>query len=357
MKTLVLCVDRDDDIGAKAGITGPIIGREENLHGANRLALSDSEDPDVNAMFYALNVYDKLVRDGVPAEVATITGDVRVGPTSDRKLTRQLDEVLEFVKPTACILVSDGAGDESVFHIITSRVRIDGVRRVYVRQAPAMESTFYLLTRAMKDRRIRFKFVVPFALSLMIFGALYGVNSSWAISSILFLFGAWILLGSMPMGLREVLAKPGEAYERIFQGNVSVFFSFAALILFLVAVLTGLDAANRGADYPQKFLLFLEGSVFWMMIAVLIFEGGKVANAYLQRGRAPRHVLAVAAAIIALALLTIGLTQTLSPAFGLQPANLTVILGSVGLSVLLIILAYLTYRPREKADPEHGWRP
>ena len=58
-----------------------------------------------------------------------------------------------------------------------------------------------------------------------------------------------------------------------------------------------------------------------------------------------------------LALLTIGLTQTLSPAFGLQPANLTVILGSVGLSVLLIILAYLTYRPREKADPEHGWRP
>ncbi|MEM4233436.1 MAG: DUF373 family protein, partial [Thermoplasmata archaeon] len=27
MKTLVLCVDRDDDLGTKAGINGPVIGR------------------------------------------------------------------------------------------------------------------------------------------------------------------------------------------------------------------------------------------------------------------------------------------------------------------------------------------
>ena len=29
MKTLVLCVDRDDDIGIKTGIKGPLIGRED----------------------------------------------------------------------------------------------------------------------------------------------------------------------------------------------------------------------------------------------------------------------------------------------------------------------------------------
>ena len=28
MKTLVLCVDRDDDLGTKAGINGPVIGRD-----------------------------------------------------------------------------------------------------------------------------------------------------------------------------------------------------------------------------------------------------------------------------------------------------------------------------------------
>jgi putative membrane protein len=360
MKTLVLCVDRDDDLGAKGGIEGPVVGREENLHAANRLGLVDPEDPDVNTMFTALSVYDELVRAGTPAEIATISGDVRVGPVSDRKLTRQLDEVIEYVKPDSAFLVSDGAEDESVFPMIASRLRVDHVRRVYVRQAPAMESTFFTLARAMKDRKIRFKFVVPFALSLMIFGALYGVNSSWAVSAILVIFGAWILLGSMPLSFREMLAKPGEAYEQVrnsaLRGNVSIVFNFVAVILFLFALFVGVDAASTVTEYPQKFIRFAEGSVAFFAFSVLAFEGGKLANALLQKGRAPRHVLVVAAVIIALALLTVGLTQVLSPAFGLPPADVSVILGSIGLAILLIVLSGLTYRPREEVDVEHGWR-
>ena len=29
-RTLVLCVDRDDDLGVKAGVKTPVLGREEN---------------------------------------------------------------------------------------------------------------------------------------------------------------------------------------------------------------------------------------------------------------------------------------------------------------------------------------
>jgi len=361
MKTLVICVDRDDDIGAKAGVQGPVIGREENLHAANRLGLADPEDPDVNTMFTALSVYDELVRNGTPAEVATISGDVRVGPVSDRRLTRQLDEVIEFVKPDHAFLVSDGAEDEAIFPMIASRLRVDHVRRVYVRQAPAMESTFFAVARAMKDRKIRFKLVVPAALALIIFGALYGVNSAWAISAILVMVGAWILLGSMPMTFAEMLAKPGEAYERVqtsaLKGDVSLFFNLAALILFVVAVLLGLDNANRGGDYVDRFFRFLDPTVlFTMMIAVGTVEAGKVANAWLQKGRVPRHVLVVAAVLVALALLTVGLTQILSQTFTLQPANYPLVLGTAGLAVLLIVLSLLTHRPREEGDLEHGWR-
>ena len=52
-RILVLYVDRDDDIGVKAKIKTPIIGREDNLKAALSFALSDPEDSDVNALFAA----------------------------------------------------------------------------------------------------------------------------------------------------------------------------------------------------------------------------------------------------------------------------------------------------------------
>src|SRR2546427_602169 len=151
MKTLVLCVDRDDDVGTKTPVKGPLIGRDENLVAATKLGLADPEDSDVNALLTAISVYDERVSLGEDAEIATITGDVRVGPISDRILTKQLERVLEEVKPDRAFLVSDGAEDEYIFPIISSRIRVDHVRRVFVRQSPAIESTYYMIVKAMRN--------------------------------------------------------------------------------------------------------------------------------------------------------------------------------------------------------------
>ncbi len=40
-KLLVICVDRDNDVGEKAGITTPVIGRDACIEAAQRLALED----------------------------------------------------------------------------------------------------------------------------------------------------------------------------------------------------------------------------------------------------------------------------------------------------------------------------
>ena len=45
-RLLVICVDRDDDIGTKAGVTTPIVGRNACIEAAQRLALEDPEDAD-----------------------------------------------------------------------------------------------------------------------------------------------------------------------------------------------------------------------------------------------------------------------------------------------------------------------
>lgn len=74
---LILCVDRDADLGVKAGIKTPVIGRKENLNAAVALALKDPEEPDANAMFEAIHIYDRLKGEGKPdeiLEISTISG-------------------------------------------------------------------------------------------------------------------------------------------------------------------------------------------------------------------------------------------------------------------------------------------
>ncbi|HJO28819.1 MAG TPA: DUF373 family protein, partial [Candidatus Poseidoniia archaeon] len=82
MVTLVLAVDRDNDLGRKTGIRSPVIGRESNLEAAQQLGLADPEESDTNTMFAAVRIYDQLLKDDVKVEVVTICGDVRVGTRS-----------------------------------------------------------------------------------------------------------------------------------------------------------------------------------------------------------------------------------------------------------------------------------
>ena len=61
-RILILCVDRDGDLEAKAGVKTPLLGRTANLDGAVSLALKDPEEPDANAMFEAVRLHDRLER-------------------------------------------------------------------------------------------------------------------------------------------------------------------------------------------------------------------------------------------------------------------------------------------------------
>ena len=68
-RILILCVDRDGDLEVKAGIKTPLLGRTANLDGAVALALKDPEEPDANAMFEAVRLYDRLRDEKQPEEI------------------------------------------------------------------------------------------------------------------------------------------------------------------------------------------------------------------------------------------------------------------------------------------------
>ena len=89
-KLLVICVDRDDDVGEKTGIATPVIGRDACIEAAQRLALEDPEDADSNAIFSAIKTYEDLVSKGYNAQVVTVTGVAGRGVQADEKIAAEI---------------------------------------------------------------------------------------------------------------------------------------------------------------------------------------------------------------------------------------------------------------------------
>ena len=197
VRTLVLTVDRDNDLGVKAGIRGPVIGRKATLTAALKLGIADPEESDTNAILGALNHHDKLVENAQgddAIQIALLTGDVRVGPRSDRAIAMQLDEVIQEFQPDSAVLITDGADDEASLPIITSRVRVDHVEKVIVRQSKGIESTYYYVAKAIDDPRWRAKLLVPVAIFLMILGLGLIIPGGGALIGAMPLFiGIWVL--------------------------------------------------------------------------------------------------------------------------------------------------------------------
>jgi putative membrane protein len=152
-RILILCVDRDGDLGTKAGIKTPALGRASNLDAAVALALSDPEEPDANAMFEAVSLYDRLINEQQPGEVfevATICGSELGGVGADRKLVAELNQVLELFSAKEVILVSDGYSDEAVLPLVESRVPVSSVRRIVIKHSESIEETAALFSRYLK---------------------------------------------------------------------------------------------------------------------------------------------------------------------------------------------------------------
>ncbi|MGI0041744.1 MAG: DUF373 family protein, partial [Nitrosopumilaceae archaeon] len=112
-KLLVICVDRDDDIGKKAGVVTPVVGRNACIEAAQRLALEDPEDADSNSIFAAIKTYEDLISRGYQAEVIVVAGNENRGIQADEKIVLQVKTVMERYAANGAVIVSDGEDDES----------------------------------------------------------------------------------------------------------------------------------------------------------------------------------------------------------------------------------------------------
>lgn len=301
VKTLILCVDRDDDLGKKAGVESPIVGRRRNLDAAVALGLADPEDSDTNALLAAIHLHDqelkRLEGSGDQVEVATIVGHPGLGLKADRNLAAQLDEVVALLRPDEAILVSDGAEDEQILPLLQSRVRVAHVHRSIVKQAPRLEGFYYVLTRMLDDEKQAKRFVLPFGIILLVWGLAYLFDlQSYAWGATLAIAGFTLVVQAMKWeeSVGRFLRDVGNGLR---SGKVALFATLTAVALLLwggAASWLGLrdmedDAVARettsGFTTPFAILVFIHLFVPWLVSSLLVLIAGRLFDDWARRGR------------------------------------------------------------------------
>ncbi len=315
MKILVLCVDRDDDFGVKTGLNSPFVGREENLNAAVALALKDPEDSDTNTLLAAISIYDEMIKSGMDAEIAAICGDVKVGYESDLVLATQLENVLEMVKPERVVLVSDGAEDEFIYPMVSSRVKIDSVRRVFVKQAPTVEGTYYVLVKMLQDDKVRKRIITPIGLVLSVFGLFslvpkviqfvenldIAIIPEMAAGAIAVVLGIYLIMFAYKAAerFRQFSVKAGRAIR---SGSQMIPFAILSIVLVFLGIVYGLDAARADpeAGLLLQALLFAGGTLWVWIFAILSYQTGRFVNHFLSQGKIYWTYLVVAITVLAI---------------------------------------------------------
>jgi len=149
-KLLVICVDRDNDVGEKAGIQTPVVGRDACIEAAQRLALEDPEDADSNSIFSAIKTYEDLVSKGYQVEVVTIAGVKDRGVQADEKILKEIRLVLEKFSANGAVIVSDGEDDESVIPVIQNVLPVVSVQRVVMKVSRSVEYSYAVFGKYLK---------------------------------------------------------------------------------------------------------------------------------------------------------------------------------------------------------------
>ena len=365
-RILILCVDRDDDLGKKAGVKTPVLGREENLNAAIALALRDPEEPDANAMFEGVRVYDRLHGERKSDEIfqiATITGSEFGGISADRKLVAQLNEVLKKFSANEVILVTDGYSDEAVLPLIESRVPVSSVRRIVMRHSRSIEETAALFTRYLKilmehPRYSRIVLGLPGLLLIIlsilsIFNLLYYY---WI--AFLIVLGTYLLYKGFGIDktLRNFYRWIKEYSPPPLPMQIANFSAIAAFICVAIGVFLGWNGAVAEVRTPPPDLGgwlalmpaitggFVESSIDLIIVGVCVLLFGRAVKWYFERDIKLLRTAVIVSVIIWSRQIFIETSRILkNPELSYERLIFAIIIG-VLIAIATILIVLVVYR-------------
>jgi putative membrane protein len=369
-RILILCVDRDGDIETKAGIKTPLLGRTANLDAAVSLALRDPEEPDANAMFEAVRLYDRLQSEKQPEEdfeVATISGSELGGVGADRKLVAELGTLLGSFSANEIILVTDGYSDEAVLPLVESRVPVSSVRRIVVKHSESIEETAALFSRYLKliwenPRYARIALGVP-GLLFFLYGVfiITGAVNYYLISIVLILGGVLLVKGfGVDREARNLYKWAREYSPPPLPVQISNYSIIAGILCIAVSAYLGASSASVNVTpatpdltgwirvLPNVAAFFIKGFMDLLVVGIVIVLFGRSIRLYFERDpRLLRNVAVVVSVVWFRWILDATANILLKPGIGFEDVifqNLvfTIVVGIlIGIaSVLLVIIIH-----------------
>jgi len=259
----------------------PVSGWEPVRSLVTDVGLDDPEDANVNCILEALRATRELRDERESAVVAVVSGGGDSAVGADRSIAAQLDELVEQYDPDSAIVVLDSAEDERALPIVESRLPVDSVDRVVVRQARDIESTYYLLKQFLADEELRKTLLVPLGVALLALPVLLlRFSITVAVAGLAALLGAVLLYKGI--GVDEHVAVAAErGQEALYAGQVSVVTYVVAAGLTLVGLFVGGLAA---ADVPASsatvvpVMEFAYRGVPWLAVAALTAALGRLLD-------------------------------------------------------------------------------
>lgn len=335
-KILVITVDRDNDIGRKAGINNMVLGREPILKAAQKFALADPTDSDMNAIYQAVKTMDELT-DEYNVQVALLVGDEDVGVKSDKKITDQLKKALKEFPADAAVLVSDGAEDEHIIPIIQSFVPIISVNRVIVRQAEELESSYFKIKDFINEtldnpKYARLFFGLPAI--IMILWAFFGAEGWRAVVGFL---GVYLLIKGFK--LEDYVYNAVNELTTSFARRRFAFFIYVVSIAFAILGTYNGYTSMQGWLASEMFetaASFVNSSVYYYLLSMISAWLGRVMN---KRKELKKGARAISIPLFGLAIAIVVYTTTgiiLTDQFSLVD-----FLASIGFGFALLAVAFI----------------
>ena len=360
-RLLVICIDRDNDVGDKANISTPALGRDACIEAAQRLALEDPEDADSNSIFAAIKTYEDMVSRGYTAEVTTVAGSADRGMAADQKIAKEIRLVLERFPATGAIIVSDGEDDESVIPVIQGVLPIISVKRVVMKTSRTVEYSYAVLGRYLKmiayDPKYS-KFFLGLPGVLLLIG---GIGSVFGYTAEIFavlvsVFGGALLIRAFDVdkALSGWTRPTPSGFIRLFMllgGAVLVLSSIPAGLTALEPTVFGMDIAAAISD---RTILgqFVAGAlpILWVGLGAIL-AGPLLASIV---GRTRVHTGDILRLVVLGSLYPVAYQFTNIVLHGESSFSLIIPL-LVGLGVTLVVAGVLFWRSRRSRDKgSHG---
>jgi len=307
VSSLVVCIDRGAVVAGTAGET-PVVGERAVRSLVTAVGLDDPENSRVNCLLEGLRLTRERRDEGEEPVLAVVSApDESVD--SDRAIARQIDDLLADHPVESAVVVTDNAVDERLVHVIESRVRVDGVSRVVVRQARDLESTYYLLKQFLADEQLRATVLVPVGLFLLALPILVAVqNVTVALATIASVAGLFLLYKGL--GVDAALAVlAGGVRDGLYTGRVSIVTTVVAAGLALVGIVAGVISATPLAAETSALttaMAFLFDSVPWLAIAALTASVGRALDEWLRNARVGNAALNLPFVVVAVAFVVRG---------------------------------------------------